>query len=283
MTDLFGGWFWLGGAAAFTVVATCFGHIKSAYSQVIGRVVITITVSGYQADAVLLYFRNHLVASRFGPRTYIGWKLYFQPARRLQLMPMEVASSSGRLYWQGWCPVWVAKSKENVDELESGLTAEHFSYQTLAVTFARGTLDPDELIQVSTRYYNEQTRVYDATEGRRHLIRYIHGSAGMSMPELAMSRSKEPACPTSGSDIRGCLGNRPLGFSFTELGTDQSAQKNATARLALRVYPVIGIDVNARFLGEFRWFSPILSQRSARCQIQPNLDVILRMLLMKNG
>ena len=233
MPEWINGWMLAGSAAIFTFVATGFGYLKSLYQQVIGRVVVTITVSGYQADAVLLYLRQHFVASRFGPRAYVGWKLYFRPKHRVQLMPMEIASPAGRLYWKKMRPIWVAKSKESLGEMESGVTSEDYTYQTISITFLRGTLDSDRFIINATNYYNEQTKAYDATEGRRHSIRYIHGSAGMTMSELSISRSSKPSCPTSGSDIRGCLVNRPLGFSFGELGMDPSQQQVAVERLSL--------------------------------------------------
>lgn len=57
------GWFWVGGAAAFTLIATTFSYLKTAYSQVINRVVVTITVIGYQADAVFHGRQNVAVSS----------------------------------------------------------------------------------------------------------------------------------------------------------------------------------------------------------------------------
>ena len=67
-----GGWMFAGSAAALTLLAAGWGHIKNLYSQIAGRLVVKITVSGYQADAVLLYLKHYFVASRFGPRAYVG-------------------------------------------------------------------------------------------------------------------------------------------------------------------------------------------------------------------
>jgi len=232
MADWFGNWYWMGGIAFLTLVATCFGYIRTLYLHLFSRVVQTLTVSGFQADAALLYLRHHYSVSRFGPRTYLGWKLFYRPIRRVQLMPMEVTSEHGRLYWRGWIPVWVTKSTKNTPDLETGVTANDYQYQTLNILFACGTLDPDAFILAATQYYNQQTQVYDATDGRRHSIRYIHGSAGMTMPDVSGSRGRD-ACPTSGSDIRGCLVNRPLGFEFSQLGLDPNQSRSAIDRLAL--------------------------------------------------
>lgn len=223
---------WLGGAAALTVVISCFAQLRSLYKQLMSRVVVTLTVSGFQADAVLMYARQHFAASRFGPRAYMGWKLYYRPERRVQLMPMEVNAPSGRLYWRGWRPIWIAHSKESAGESETGTTADEGS-QKIAITYARGTLDADKLMLASSAYYNAQTKAFDATGGRRHSIKYVHGSAGMSIPQLSAQRSRNGASPTTGSDIRSCLIHRPLGFDFGDIGLDPQTRHQAIQRLAL--------------------------------------------------
>lgn len=232
MTGLFNGWVWVGGAAALTLAISCFSQLRALYKQLLSRVVVTLTISGYQSDAVLMYARQHFVASRFGPRAYMGWKLYFRPERRIQLMPMEVNSPAGRLYWRGWRPIWIAQSKEPAGESTSGVNADDSS-QSISLTFARGTIDADRLIIEAAAYYNVQTQLFDATGGRRHSIKYIHGSAGMTIPQMSTHRSRGSATPTSGSDVRGCFTHRPLGFGFSDIGMDPLLRHQAVQRLAL--------------------------------------------------
>ncbi len=222
-----------GGAAAITLAASCFGYLRAIYQQIIGRVLVTISVSGYQADAVIMYLRQQYNMSRFGPRSYIGWKLFFQPSRRVQLMPMEVATPTGQLFWKGLCLIWIGKSKTANTDLETGVNARDYNDNSLDILFARGTLDPDRFILEATAFYNEQTQVYDATEGRRHSVRYVHGTAGSNGSESLMNQMMPRRGPTSMTDIRGCLVNRPLGFRFSELGMGSSAQRTALDQLAL--------------------------------------------------
>ena len=230
--DAFSGWMLAGGAAALTLMATGWGHLKSLYMQVAGRVVVRITTSGYQADAILLYLKHHFKASRFGPRAYVGWKLFVQPRKRVQLVSMEIAPPSGRIYWRGWCPVWVAKSKENMGDLEEGLQAAGYDYQTISLTFARGTIDPDQLISDATEFFNEQVRAYESTGGRRHSIRFIHGTAGNTATVTLKPKSGNSS-PTSNSDIRACLGHRPLDWDFRDFGSSAETGISAMDRLAL--------------------------------------------------
>ena len=253
MGTLFGGWMWVGGAAALTLAISCFGQLKNLVKQLTSRVVVSLTVSGYQADAILMYARQHFGASRFGPRAYIGWKLYYRPERRVQLMPMEVNSPAGRLYWRGWRPVWIAQSKETAGEMESGVTADEAS-KSITVIYARGTMDADALVLAATAYYNSQTQVFDATGGRRHSIRYIHGSAGMSIPQLQSQRSRGGATgPTSGSDIRSCFVHRPLGFTFGEIGLDPQQRHHAVQRLALSDEARVLVEEVRRWRETERW------------------------------
>ncbi|MEM9827993.1 MAG: AAA family ATPase [Planctomycetota bacterium] len=226
------GWMMAGGAAALTLLATCWSHLKNLYSQIIGRIVVRITVSGYQADALLMYLKHHFEPSRFGPRAYIGWRLFIRQQRRVQLVPMEVAAPNGRLYWRRWLPIWVAQGKNEMGDLEQGLQSESYDSQALSITFPRGALDPDRLMVDAAGFYNEQTRQYHSTGGRRHSIRFIHGSAGTTA-SLTMAAGSKRSSPTSLSDIRGCLAHRPLGHQFTDFGVDQDDEGGALDRLSL--------------------------------------------------
>lgn len=233
MSELLNGWMWVGGAAALTLAVSCFGHLKNVFKHLFSRIVVSLTVSGYQADAILMYTRQNFAASRFGPRAYIGWKLYFRPERRVQLMALEVNAPTGRLYWSGWKPIWLAQTKEAAGKMENGVTGDEAA-QSLSVLYARGTFDADRFILAATTYYNAQTQAFDATGGRRHSIRYIHGSAGMALPQLQSQRQRGGNTgPTSGSDVRGCFVHRPLGFEFGQVGLDPSERHQAMQRLAL--------------------------------------------------
>ena len=231
--ESFNGWMLAGGAAMFTVVASGWSHIKGLYSQIAGRVVVRITVSGYQADAVLMYLKHAFSASSFGPRAYVGWKLFVRPKQRVQLVTMEVPPPSGRIYWKGWCPVWVSKSKETLGDMEEGLQARDYDYQTISITFARGTIDPDSFVTQAADYYNDQVKNYEDTGGRRHSIRYVHGTAGNTTSIVAGKAPSGASCPTSMSDIRACLSNRPLGWDFSDFGPDPDERRSAVQRLAL--------------------------------------------------
>lgn len=228
------GWMLAGGAAMFTLAATGWGHLKSLYSQIAGRVVVRITVSGFQADAVLMYLKHAYAPSRFGPRAYVGWKLFVRPKQRVQLVTMEVPPPAGRLYWKGWRPIWVAKSRDSLGDMEEGLQARDYDYQTITITYARGMMDADAFVSLAADYYNAQVKNYEDTGGRRHSIRYVHGTAGNTTSIVGGGKAGSgSSCPTSMSDIRACLSNRPLGWDFSDFGPDPDDPTSAVDRLAL--------------------------------------------------
>ncbi len=249
-----GGWAFLGGAAALTLAITCFGHLRNLLKQVASRVIVTITVSGHQADALLLYTRQHLNRSRFGTRAYIGWKLYYRPERRVKLMPLEVLPTTGRLYWKGFFPVWIAKSKDLAASQESS-GGNNETTQSIDITYARGTLDADDFVLKATDYYNSQTQAFDATGGRRHSVRFIHGSAGMSIAQMNSNRQRggPSLAPSSSTDIRGCLMHRPLGFDFSNVGFDAQSRQEAIDRLALCPQAELLVEESRRWRATERW------------------------------
>lgn len=228
-------WLLAGLAAGVTVVATCWSHVRNFCQQIAGRVIVTVTVSGYQAEAMRLYLKSRFAPSRFGPRAYLGWMLYVRPRRRVQLVPMEVSPPAGRMYWQGWRPVWTYKSKQNEDDLDTGANSRDYNAEGLTLAFLRGTFDADRLVVDAATWFNEQVVVNCETDGRRHYIKHVFGTAGKMVgpsPERE-HRSSHVTVPSSSTDIRGCMQYRPLGWSFSQLGPEQPQPGTAVDQLAL--------------------------------------------------
>jgi hypothetical protein len=224
-----------GGAAVLTMIVTGWSYVKNAYQQVVSRFIVTVTVCGFEADAVLMYLKSRFRASRFGPRAYLGWMLYVRPRRRVQLVSMEVSPPGGKLFWSGWRPLWVQTVRNASEEIEAGVNARGYNEDGLSVVFFRGLFDPDRLIVEATEWYNRQIVENMETGGRRHSIRYIHGTAGKP---ASFGDGRERAQRSSGSqpsntDLHGCLPHRPLVWKFSELGPEQPDPGTSVDRLAL--------------------------------------------------
>jgi len=228
-----------GGAAITGLVATCWSYIRGFYSYVTSWMVISISVQGYQSDAVQLLLREQFKASKFGPRLYTAWLLHVRPTRRTQLVTMEVIGKSGRLFWKGRRPLWVAKASGGDDSLdEMGVTSRDYGCNGLSLTFLRGTFRADDLVRRATDHYN-QTMVAVDSEGqptdsaqRRHFVRHIFGTAGKSNFNSRMSNPGSNG-PTTAGDTRSCMHHRPVGWTFDELGSEPPGKKSPIAQLAL--------------------------------------------------
>ena len=77
-----------------------------------------------------------------------------------------------------------------------------------------------------------QVRQYESTGGRRHSIRFIHGTAG-NTAMVSLKAKGGSSCPASGTDIRACLGHRPLDWDLGDFGPDPNRSTSAIERLAL--------------------------------------------------
>lgn len=232
LESLNSGWLIAGGAALFTLVATCWSHIRAAIQQIINRIIVRITVSGYESEAILLYLKKEFRASQWGPRAYLGWMLFVRPRRRVQLVSMEVTPPGGRTYWRGWRPLWIGRSKDAPDDVEAGVTARDWEPNSLTIAFLRKMFNPDELIVAATEWYNEQVIKNEEAQGRRHAVRHIWGSAGKSGVGAEIS-AIQSRTPSSYTDIHGCIQHRSLHWNFSELGMELPEQGHAFDNLAV--------------------------------------------------
>ena len=237
------GWIFAGGAAIVTMVASLWGYVSALWRQVASRVVVEVTVSGYLADALLLYLKTHFRPSDIGPREYLGWKLFVRPRRRVQLVPMEITPRNGKLYWRGWRPIWVRRSWGAPEEINSGENAREFSDECLQLVFARGLFDSDRMMAEATDWYNQQVVEHDETGGRRHYIRYVHGTAGRPMADLSPRRSHSQ--PSSSVDLRSCLHHRPLTWQISDIGPGGETDGSPFDRMAMS-------EPMQQFVGESR-------------------------------
>ena len=231
-------WLFAGGAAVTGLVATCWSYLTSFYRYIMSWLIISITVQGYQSDAVQLLLRKKFRASKFGPRLYTAWLLHVRPTKRTQLVSMEVIGSGGRLFWDGWKAIWVSKSGEGDESItESGVNARDYGSSSLQITFLRGMFDADELVGRATEVYNEQMVGFDneglplTSAARRHYVRHIFGTAGKY--SATFRGNSRGGGPTTAGDTRSCLHHRPLGWTFDELGTEFSKSGSPIDQLAL--------------------------------------------------
>lgn len=229
-------WMYAGGAAALTLLASGWGYIRSFWAQISSRLIVTVEVAGFQAEAIQLLLREKFEPSRMGPREYIGWLLHVRSRRRTQLVAMETIGSAGRIYWRGWRPLWVVKAKGGSTEVEEGVTARDWNTNGLKVLFLRGTYKADALILESAEHFNFRIASFnedDIPGQRRHYVRHVYGTAGHTTAHVGAHRRSASAGPASAYDTRACMQHRPIGWDISELGHPDNGELKAVDRLAL--------------------------------------------------
>ena len=251
------GWQFAGGAAVFALIGAMWGRLREAAAMLARALVVTVTVRGFQAEAVLLELRANYRTGAWGPRSYLGWMLHVRPVRRVQLVPMEVTPSAGRLWWRGtgWRRVglWVGRGPSDDEDIEDGLTCRDWEEKPLRLLFLRGTLDADAFMERAARRYNRHADRLAAAGGRRHSVRFVHGSAGDRGGAFKEVKRRRSSGGGTG-DLRPCLAHRPLGRSFDELGPD-AAGPNPYARLALNAEAKSLIAEARRWKAGEEWYA----------------------------
>ena len=219
-------WLFAGGAAMTGLLATCWSYVRTLYSYVLSWMIINITVQGYQSEAVMMYLRHNFEASRFGPRNYSGWLLHVRPRRRTQLVSMEIIGSSGKLFWQGWRPIWISKNAEGENSVnEGGVTSREWRLDAISITFPRGVFNADQFISDATEHYNAQMLDCDADgmqaeKQSRHFVKFVFGTAGKPMGQFQSGIVSRRDASSPG-DARACLQHRMLDWDFEDLGAEQ--------------------------------------------------------------
>ena len=226
--------FYAGGAALLTFLASGWGYIRSFWSQVTSRLIVTVQVSGYQSEALQLLLRERFSVSRLGSREYIGWLLHVPSRRRTQLVAMETLGGSGRIFWRGRRPIWVMKDGGE-KEVEEGVTSRDWNSNVIKLMFLRGTFDPDQLVYEAAEHFNTKMASFDDADvphRRRHFVRHVYGTAGHTQAHMQM-QSRGNSTPASAYDTRACMQHRPVGWELEQLGHPNEKETTAVGQLAL--------------------------------------------------
>lgn len=226
--------FYAGGAAVLTFLASGWNYVRSFWSQMTSRLIVTVQVSGYQSEAIQLLLREHFQVSRLGPREYIGWLLHVPSRRRTQLVAMETIGGAGRIFWRGRRPIWVMKDGGDSD-VEEGVTSRDWNSNGISLMFLRGTFDADKLVYEAAEHFNMKMASFDETNvphQRRHFVRHVYGTAGHTQAHLQM-QNRGNSTPASAYDTRACMQHRPIGWELDQLGHPNEKETTAVGQLAL--------------------------------------------------
>lgn len=150
-------WNWVtfgGSAVVLGLIAAGWRHVRSVWQHISSRVVMVVTVHDCAADAVISYCTHNLKRSMFGPRTYWGCNVFVRPRHRREGVVVEQLGQGSQLFWQGWRPLWVARTSGTLND--NGSSTNHIFAEPVQLTFFRGAFDADDFLQAAMEYYNER-------------------------------------------------------------------------------------------------------------------------------
>ena len=227
------GWIIAGGTALTGFLEVFWGYIKSLWSQLASRLIVTADLHGGLAEATGMYFWQNFHASRFGERTYLGCPMYVRPIKRVQTIAMEVIGAGGRLYWKGWRPIWISRhtgEKSNIN------ISDNYYGSGIKLTFVRGTFDLDKLLTDATAQFNRRQAANDSLAQSRYRVVHFFGSANKPVNIGSEVRSGECA-PSARScsnwDPTDVMRHRVLQWQRNDLGTSRVNHGNALSQQAL--------------------------------------------------
>lgn len=181
---------WAALATCGGLVTACWGYIRSFYSQLISRVIVTFEGHESARECILAYCNHALKPSIFGTRVFVGWADYVRPHRRRELVVVETIGNDGRLYWLGWRPVWITRTSGTTNQSDTTYTtAKPIRLRTFRLGF-----NIDEFVQGAFDFVNSRTfssGMYGPGEHPRFTIEYHSGSVGrpMYLPGAVLSNA----------------------------------------------------------------------------------------------
>lgn len=149
------------GVVAAAIWAT-WGHIKTFFSQMWGRLIATIEITDYEMkQAIGAYLFHYFKRSPFSPREYRGETMYVRPEDRIQLVGFEAIGAHSKLIWRGWRFLWISEPR-----------AKDSGYFPLIMSYPRFMFDADKMILDAIEYYNTVRHGRDVP---RYRVYYVTG------------------------------------------------------------------------------------------------------------
>lgn len=221
-------WIYASLAAASGLIIASWRTLQSLYTQLASRFVVTLLLEGHCTNAMEAYCWDRLQTSRFGLRRYEGWLFYVIPAQRIQPCVVEKMSPGGRLYWDGWKPLWVVYNRQ------TGNGALVMADAHVTVRFVRGLFEADTLMLAINEHYMHRGEQHDSTRQRqrkRYNVTHRFGSVGR--PFNANASGDAPTSVTNtGGHVPSERVSRLLQYTWDDIG-DPTHEGDALDHMAL--------------------------------------------------
>jgi hypothetical protein len=245
------GWL-IAGIAAFTGTMTmCWMYLTNTWSYVKSHLVVTCHIQGDLEEAVSMYCWRHFKHSPFGEKSFLGWTIFVRPVKRVQLIVMEIIGQRGKLFWNGWRPVWIKRS--GCDLANDVKIREKRFEAGLKMSFIRGTFNLDTFLLAATSEYNLlQVAGAQATQSR-YFVRHVFGTDGKvarAQNDVCISQGESPTEWTALTSLQ----NRVLQWEPDDLGVCRLNHGNALGQLALSPEAELMVQEIKRWVTSEDWY-----------------------------
>lgn len=209
------------GAGLAGLVAACWGRVKAVFHRLVGLMIVRLELQGFMAMAVSRLCWERFRTSPFGDRQFTAWNMYVRPMERLQLVGWEsVARKQPRVFWKGWRPLMLGmQAQTGKGDAPSAPGAGDSSGRVL--TFVRGMFDVNELLFDALGRLND-LRISGQRTTRFRIQRFMGQGSIMLRRQNRDDAAEAPSAKAGGMDIDDCYDSKPMGWTFEQLGWQDS-------------------------------------------------------------
>lgn len=224
----------LGVGALFTAIVAGWQQVKNIVARLMGVMVVTVEFEdGYAGHAARAYVHQKLRPTSTPFWSYTGRMKFVRPWKRYGCVMYERPATTGRLYWHGYVPFWIAWKPKQVNPATE---------EKMVFRFLRGTFKPDSLAQEVASYLTE------AKSGNRFAV---HRMAGRSGKNVKQNSSPESAIAASDSDDEGY---RLVGWQKEDL-EEQVGNEDPIDRLSLTDETMDVVGAVRRWFKSKDWYA----------------------------
>lgn len=240
-----GGWL-LGSTALASLAIAGWAYLKGLGSHLLGHLVCRFECSYQLRYAMASYAKDRLSPSPFSEPYFDAGIINVRPRGREQMVVAESVGVGGKLYWNGWRPIWlqIAWKKDQPN--------------TVKGWFLRGTFNLDQLLIDVAEHYNIHVLGDSNTTDSRYAVRHVFGTAGKTVAQMSDGQPGFAAKPISeAGDIgedRERRAKRLLKWSHDDLGPTLVSSGRALDRLALSAEVSAAIAEFEQWLALEHWY-----------------------------
>lgn len=220
------------GAVIITFIVTCWGYIKSFFTQLSGILIVNTEIDMPFGYAIVPFAQKTLTESKFTQKSYWSTLSPIRSLNKIQLVAAEIQGDKGSLFWFKHVPIWI---KANFDK--------DIWKHSSSIVYIRGTFNGEKFLSDCLDFFNKEMLEYKKDRFR---IVNVFGTDG----KPAQLDNKTNDIKESEKITYNVLkSSKLLKTDNSDLGIENNREINYLERLSLN-------DSTKNFINELdQWFS----------------------------